>query len=105
MPGMSELWGAETRKAIDNFPVSGRPLPRAQVHIVATGTSDAGSTFTDLDGSFRLQPVSTEGCRVEASMSGFRTASADCRTDADHFAGKLPAEQNAPAGVGAAGPA
>src|SRR3979409_2033015 len=27
MPGMSELWGAETRKAIDNFPVSGRPIP------------------------------------------------------------------------------
>ena len=24
---MSELWGAETRKAIDNFPVSGRPIP------------------------------------------------------------------------------
>src|SRR6476619_7586521 len=27
MQGMSELWGAETRKAIDNFPVSGRPIP------------------------------------------------------------------------------
>src|SRR4051794_11199931 len=25
--GMTELWGAETRKAIDNFPVSGRPIP------------------------------------------------------------------------------
>src|SRR4249919_3868656 len=24
---MSELWGPETRKAIDNFPVSGRPIP------------------------------------------------------------------------------
>src|SRR3954470_14679563 len=24
---MAELWGAETRKAIDNFPVSGRPIP------------------------------------------------------------------------------
>jgi fumarate hydratase class II len=24
---MSELWGAETRKAIDNFPVSGEPIP------------------------------------------------------------------------------
>src|SRR3954471_4410685 len=27
MTTMSELWGAETRKAIDNFPVSGRPIP------------------------------------------------------------------------------
>ncbi len=24
---MTELWGGETRKAIDNFPVSGRPIP------------------------------------------------------------------------------
>jgi fumarate hydratase, class II len=24
---MSELWGAETRKAVDNFPVSGEPIP------------------------------------------------------------------------------
>src|SRR3954452_13295974 len=24
---MAELWGGETRKAIDNFPVSGRPIP------------------------------------------------------------------------------
>ena len=22
-----ELWGAETRKAVENFPVSGRPIP------------------------------------------------------------------------------
>ncbi len=28
---MSELWGNETRKAIDNFPVSGRPIPVAVV--------------------------------------------------------------------------
>jgi fumarate hydratase, class II len=27
----SELWGAETRKAIDNFPVSGQPIPVAVV--------------------------------------------------------------------------
>src|SRR4051795_10144016 len=24
-----ELWGGETRKAVDNFPVSGEPIPRA----------------------------------------------------------------------------
>jgi fumarate hydratase, class II len=27
-----ELWGAETRKAVDNFPVSGEPIPAAVVH-------------------------------------------------------------------------
>jgi fumarate hydratase class II len=27
-----ELWGAETRKAVENFPVSGEPVPAAVVH-------------------------------------------------------------------------
>ncbi|MEA2479896.1 MAG: hypothetical protein QOJ07_1818, partial [Thermoleophilaceae bacterium] len=27
-----ELWGGETRKAIDNFPVSGERVPPAVVH-------------------------------------------------------------------------
>ena len=27
-----ELWGAETRKAVANFPVSGEPIPRPVVH-------------------------------------------------------------------------
>jgi hypothetical protein len=25
--GQTELWGAETRKAVENFPVSGEPRP------------------------------------------------------------------------------
>jgi fumarate hydratase class II len=27
-----ELWGAETRKAVENFPVSGEPIPAAVIH-------------------------------------------------------------------------
>jgi fumarate hydratase class II len=27
-----ELWGEETRKAVDNFPVSGEPIPAAVAH-------------------------------------------------------------------------
>src|SRR5207237_3150330 len=27
MTAAQELWGAETRKAVDNFPVSGEPIP------------------------------------------------------------------------------
>jgi fumarate hydratase class II len=27
-----ELWGAETRKAVENFPVSGEPVPRSVIH-------------------------------------------------------------------------
>jgi fumarate hydratase, class II len=30
-----ELWGAETRKAVENFPVSGEPVPAAVVHWLA----------------------------------------------------------------------
>jgi fumarate hydratase, class II len=29
---MAELWGGETRKAVNNFPVSGEPIPAAVVH-------------------------------------------------------------------------
>ncbi|MGN6378045.1 MAG: class II fumarate hydratase [Gaiellales bacterium] len=29
---MAELWGAETRKAVENFPVSGEPIPMPVVH-------------------------------------------------------------------------
>jgi fumarate hydratase, class II len=29
---VTELWGAETRKAIDNFPVSGAPMPPTVIH-------------------------------------------------------------------------
>jgi fumarate hydratase class II len=29
---MVELWGGETRKAVENFPVSGEPIPAAVVH-------------------------------------------------------------------------
>ena len=27
-----ELWGAETRKAVENFPVSGEPIPPPVAH-------------------------------------------------------------------------
>ena len=52
------------------------------MRIVTSGASESGSTFTGSDGSFRLPAVAAAGCRVEASLSGFRTASAECRTDA-----------------------
>ncbi len=29
------LWGAQTQRAVDNFPISGRPLPRAFIRAVA----------------------------------------------------------------------
>lgn len=61
---------------------SGRPLPRARVRVLAgsdAATPPVGSTadgFAD-DGGHFLLPA-TAGCRVEASLTGFRTASVPC---------------------------
>src|SRR6266496_2579261 len=36
----NELWGAETRKAIENFPVSGEPIPAPVARSLAEITAD-----------------------------------------------------------------
>jgi vitamin B12 transporter len=61
---------------------SGRPLPRAEVRLVGAAAGAAAATFTDSDGSFRLTATPGSECRIEASLSGFRTASSDCSIDA-----------------------
>ncbi len=43
-----ELWGGETRKAIDNFPVSGEPVPAPVVHWLGRLKSAAARTNADL---------------------------------------------------------
>ena len=52
-----ELWGAETRKAVENFPVSGEPIPAAVVHWLgrikaasARVNADLGLLDSDLAG-------------------------------------------------------
>ena len=35
MPDVQELWGGETAKAIENFPISGETVPLAVVHWLA----------------------------------------------------------------------
>ncbi len=60
----------------------GRPLPRARVRVLpgldaATASAVAGADgFTDDTGRFSLTSVA--GCRVEASLTGFKTASVPC---------------------------
>ncbi len=62
----------------------GRPLPRARVRVLPPLDAGAASAvagtdgFTDDSGRFNLTALSS--CRVEASLSGFRTASIDCST-------------------------
>ena len=55
---------------------AGQPLPRAHVR-VTTGNASA-STFTGIDGTFHVDADSATGCKVEVSLEGFTTASADC---------------------------
>ncbi|HEY3764864.1 MAG TPA: class II fumarate hydratase [Gaiellales bacterium] len=43
-----ELWGAETRKAVENFPVSGEPIPAAVIHWLGRIKAEAARVNADL---------------------------------------------------------
>lgn len=60
---------------------SGRPVPRAVVEIVAANGTTVGSTFTDADGAFHVANA-PDTCRVQASLTGFVTATATCSSSA-----------------------
>ncbi|MGE3958206.1 MAG: TonB-dependent receptor [Vicinamibacterales bacterium] len=84
VPGPSLLRAADLTGLVSGIVVDphGRPLPRAHVRTVApagNGTAPAlGGTegFTDDQGRFSLTLLAN--CRIEASLSGFRTASVPC---------------------------
>jgi fumarate hydratase, class II len=44
-----ELWGGETRKAVDNFPVSGERIPPSVVHWLGRIKAEAARTNAELD--------------------------------------------------------
>jgi len=48
MPVQEELWGSETSKAVDNFPVSGEPLPVAVVRMLGRVKAAAARTNAEL---------------------------------------------------------
>ena len=56
---------------------SGQALPRAYVRLLDQRGSDIAATFADEAGRFRLKASSTD-CRIEASLTGFETASVPC---------------------------
>jgi vitamin B12 transporter len=60
---------------------SGRAIPRAAIDVLAADGTPAGTVFSDADGAFRVH-AAPDGCRLRASLAGFQTASAACRTDA-----------------------
>src|SRR6476620_10473963 len=45
---MAELWGAETRKAVANFPVSGETIPVACIHWLGRSKGAAARTNAEL---------------------------------------------------------
>src|SRR3954466_7039741 len=44
-----ELWGSETQKAVENFPVSGQPIPAPVIHWLGRIKSAAARVNADLD--------------------------------------------------------
>src|SRR5881392_3313326 len=44
-----ELWGAETRKAVENFPVSGQPIPAPVIHWLGRIKAAAARVNAELD--------------------------------------------------------
>lgn len=60
---------------------AGRPVPRASVDVVAADGTVAATVFTDTDGTFTA-PSAPDGCRLRATLAGFRPATGGCRTDA-----------------------
>ena len=60
-----ELWGAETRKAVENFPVSGRPVPAAVIRWLgrikaAAARTNAELALLDLDLAERIAAAADE---------------------------------------------
>ena len=62
---------------------SGRAIPRALVTVVDAAGSAVGTTFTYPDGTFSVEAATPSGCRVQASLSGFETASVPCGAGTD----------------------
>jgi vitamin B12 transporter len=61
--------------------VSGRPIPRANIKVIARDGRTTGVVFTDGEGAFRIEGA-PDGCRIQVALSGFQSVAADCRTDA-----------------------
>lgn len=59
---------------------SGRPVPRALVQVVTRDGAAGTSIFSEADGTFRIA-TAPEGCRLQASLTGFQPATGDCRSD------------------------
>ena len=53
------------------------PIPRANVRLLDAAGAELDRTLADSQGRFRFSGLAAARCRVEASLVGFETASAD----------------------------
>ena len=77
---MTELWGAETRKAIENFPVSGERVPTAVIHWLGRIKSAAAVANRDLG----LLDADVAG-RIAEAATGVATGEHDDQFPVDVF--------------------
>jgi fumarate hydratase class II len=77
---MAELWGGETRKAVDNFPVSGEPIPAPVVHWLGRIKAAAARVNADLG---LLDPAVAE--RIAAAADEVASGARDDQFPVDVF--------------------
>jgi fumarate hydratase, class II len=66
--GERELWGAETRKAVENFPVSGEPIPASVIRWLGRIKAAAARVHADLGllDADKAERIGTAGDRIAA---------------------------------------
>jgi outer membrane cobalamin receptor len=57
---------------------NGQPIVRVLITVTAKDGRVLATTFTEPDGHFRVRATTTSGCQIEASLSGFQPARANC---------------------------
>jgi vitamin B12 transporter len=65
---------------------TGRVLPRVYVRVLSENGATVASVFTDENGRFSLTADLPTPCRLEASLTGFQTATAICAQDEGRIA-------------------
>ena len=81
---MAELWGGETRKAVENFPVSGEPIPPAVVHWLgrikaAAARANADLGLLDADLATRIAEAADQSRPASTTTSSRSTSSRPAR--------------------------
>jgi len=66
----TELWGAETRKAVENFPVSGQPIPAPVVHWLGRIKAAAARVNAELDPKFDSELAERIAAAADAVAAG-----------------------------------